>query len=136
MLSGLLFFSLLHLSVACSSDNCLRALKRYSAADFCSTYTTAISTATTALPTYVTACSNSPSRISSACSCLATATVTTCVASPLKDPLFQSASADWTVTVEQSPTQTVAPEYGFGPYGLNGGDLFVDASIPLIDLIC
>jgi hypothetical protein len=128
MLVLLIFLSLLHLSIACASDNCLRALKRHSAADFCSTYTTAISTATTSLPAYVTACSDSPSRISSACSCLATASVSTCVPSTLKDPLFQSGSADWTVTVDQNPTQTVAPEYGFEPYGLQGDCLFVDAS--------
>ena len=132
MLSGLIFLSLLHLSIACSSDNCLRALKRYNAADFCSTYTSAINTATTSLPAYATACSNSPSRISSACSCIATAPVTTCVASPLKDPSFLSGSADWAVSVNQNPTQTVAPEYSFGPYGLHGGCLFVNASTSLL----
>jgi hypothetical protein len=130
MLSGLIFLSLLHLSIACSSDSCVRALKRHNAADFCSTYTTGISTVTTSLPAYVTACSNSPSRISSACSCLTTAPVTTCVPSTLKDPSFQFGSADWTVTVNLNPTQTVAPEYG-----IQGDRLFVHAST-VIDLTC
>lgn len=63
----------------CSHDNCLRALLGQSAdaSAFCATYTTAVQTATTALPTYATQCSNLPSRVSSACSCLNTAAPTT-----------------------------------------------------------
>ena len=64
---------------ACNADNCLRALRRYSAeaSAFCSTYTTTSNTATTALPTYATPCSYSTSRLSSACTCLDTTTTTT-----------------------------------------------------------
>ena len=58
---------------ACNADNCLRALFNHatSASSFCSTYTTTTNTLTTSLPTYVPA-SCSPSRVSSACSCLVT----------------------------------------------------------------
>lgn len=61
-------------STLCNHDNCLRGLLAQSktATAFCSSYTTATNTATTSLPTYATACSDSPSRISSACGCLMT----------------------------------------------------------------
>ena len=60
----------------CNQDNCYRAFaqRTSSVSSFCSTYTTTINTATTSLPTYATACSNLPSEISSACSCIAPST--------------------------------------------------------------
>lgn len=56
----------------CNQDNCYRAFaqKTSSVSAFCSTYTTTINTATTSLPTYAAACSNFPSKVSSACSCI------------------------------------------------------------------
>lgn len=57
----------------CTHNNCLRQLiAAPSAAAFCATYTTTTNTASTGLPTYVSQCSSVPSKISSACSCLAT----------------------------------------------------------------
>lgn len=63
----------------CSNDNCLRQCSRSSAAaaSFCATYTASVHTVTTGLPAFVDKCKNSPSQISSACSCLATQTVGT-----------------------------------------------------------
>ncbi|KAL8919365.1 MAG: hypothetical protein Q9208_006818 [Pyrenodesmia sp. 3 TL-2023] len=84
--------SLLHLfpllglsSAACNSDNCLRALRATptKASSFCATYTKTSNTAT-AVPTYGSFCSNSPSRVSSACSCVVTGTPTpSCVPTPV-----------------------------------------------------
>lgn len=76
LLLSFLFSSLA--SAACSRDNCYRALAATStkASAFCSTYTKTPNTAT-AIPTYGSLCSNSPSKVSSACSCVLTSTTTT-----------------------------------------------------------
>lgn len=60
---------------ACNHDNCLRAFIGSSAiaATFCPTFTTAVVTATAGLPAYASQCSFEVSRVSSACSCLFTA---------------------------------------------------------------
>ncbi len=84
---GLLrFFPLLGLaSAACLSDNCLRGLRATPTkpSSFCATYTKTSNTAT-AIPTYGSFCSNSPSRVSSACSCVVTSTPTpSCVPTPI-----------------------------------------------------
>lgn len=59
-------------AVKCNHDNCLRQLLGSTAAaqTFCATYTTAINTVTTGLP--FPNCQAKPSRLSSACGCLAT----------------------------------------------------------------
>ncbi|KAL8768281.1 MAG: hypothetical protein Q9209_005420 [Squamulea sp. 1 TL-2023] len=86
--SLLLLASLLNLaSAVCNRDNCLRALAATptKASSFCATYTKTPSTAT-AIPTYGSFCSNSPSRVSSACSCVVTSTPTSapsCVPTPV-----------------------------------------------------
>lgn len=83
-----LLSSLLSLvSATCNRDNCLRALAATptKASSFCATYTKTPQTAT-AFPTYGSFCSNLPSRVSSACSCVVTSTPTsapTCVPSPV-----------------------------------------------------
>ncbi|KAL8875139.1 MAG: hypothetical protein Q9198_006462 [Flavoplaca austrocitrina] len=74
-------------SATCNRDNCLRALAATptKASSFCATYTKTPNTATP-IPTYGSFCSNSPSRASSACSCVVTSTPTsapTCVPSPV-----------------------------------------------------
>ncbi|KAL8833993.1 MAG: hypothetical protein Q9170_003967 [Blastenia crenularia] len=55
----------------CNRDNCLRALAATptKASSFCAIYTQSTNTA---LPTYASPCANSPSRLSSACSCVVT----------------------------------------------------------------
>ncbi|CAL8579933.1 hypothetical protein XPA_005664 [Xanthoria parietina] len=86
----LLLSSLLSLAIAtCNRDNCLRALAGTptKASSFCATYTKTQQTATP-IPTYGSFCSNLPSRVSSACSCVVTSTPTsapTCVPSPVID---------------------------------------------------
>lgn len=84
----LLQLSLATIALAqCNQDNCYRAFaqKTSSVSAFCSTYTTTVNTATTSLPTYATACSNLPSRVSSACSCIAPSTPPhpSCTPSPI-----------------------------------------------------
>lgn len=67
--------SSLHSSkLRCNQDNCLRQCIRESSAvaEFCSTYTKSAYTATLGLPDAVSHCKNDPTRISSACFCLAT----------------------------------------------------------------
>ena len=65
-------------AATCNRDNCLRALVdskvSASASAFCATYTTAVVTATAAIPTYLAGCADSPTRVSSACSCIVTPT--------------------------------------------------------------
>ncbi|KAL8643738.1 MAG: hypothetical protein Q9226_008148 [Calogaya cf. arnoldii] len=87
--SLLLLSSLLSLTSAtiCSRDNCLRALAGTptKASSFCATYTKTPNTATP-IPTYGSFCSNLPSRVSSACSCVVTpspTTAPTCRPSPV-----------------------------------------------------
>ncbi|KAN0120333.1 hypothetical protein V8E51_002541 [Hyaloscypha variabilis] len=59
----------------CQHDNCLRHFIRHpEATGFCATYTTELNTATTGLPALVSQCQYDPTRISSACSCIATGT--------------------------------------------------------------
>ncbi|KAJ9139178.1 Coagulation factor 5 8 type domain-containing protein [Pleurostoma richardsiae] len=64
-------------TAACNHDNCLREFLRSTSLinPFCATYTAAVNTATSGLPSYVSQCQSSPSRISSACSCVMTAMV-------------------------------------------------------------
>ena len=59
----------------CKADNCLRALQARptDASAYCTTYTTSVHTATAGFPAYIPQ-SCGPSRVSSACSCVATAT--------------------------------------------------------------
>ncbi|KAL8725622.1 MAG: hypothetical protein Q9181_006343 [Wetmoreana brouardii] len=84
--SLILFAPLLSLaSAACNADNCLRALRATptKASSFCAAYTKTPSTAT-AIPTYGSLCSNSPSRVSSACSCIVASTPSpTCLPKPV-----------------------------------------------------
>jgi hypothetical protein len=57
----------------CNHDNCLRQfIRQPEVTGFCATYTATTNTATAELPTYVSQCNAEPSRISSACSCIAT----------------------------------------------------------------
>ncbi|KAL5314470.1 hypothetical protein ACEPPN_017110 [Leptodophora sp. 'Broadleaf-Isolate-01'] len=66
----------------CNADNCLRGLRSperiAEAREFCGTFTTAPVTATASIPTFAAqACAgNVASRVSSACSCIATSTAT------------------------------------------------------------
>ncbi|EPS45733.1 hypothetical protein H072_247 [Dactylellina haptotyla CBS 200.50] len=59
-------------TAGCRRDNCLRAVfaRSTAASAFCATFTTAAVTATTSLGPWQTQCNGSPSRVSSACSCV------------------------------------------------------------------
>lgn len=87
-LTPILLTSLLSFAAAkdCNADNCLRALRNshisgrlQDAQAFCTTFTAQTVTATTAIPTYaVEACAGDvASRVSSACSCIASSTTST-----------------------------------------------------------
>ncbi|KAK6529742.1 hypothetical protein TWF281_008904 [Arthrobotrys megalospora] len=56
----------------CDRDNCLRAMvaRATAATPFCYSYTTQVQTTTTSLGPWQTQCGSSPSRVSSACSCV------------------------------------------------------------------
>ncbi|MCJ1242118.1 hypothetical protein MMC14_010125, partial [Varicellaria rhodocarpa] len=71
----------------CNADNCLNALKNHaaSASAYCTSYTTSVQTATTGFPTYIPQTCG-PSRVSSACSCLATTTTTTTTSTTTTTP--------------------------------------------------
>lgn len=95
---------------ACNHDNCYRALagSSASASAFCATYTTQTQTATTGLPVY--ACSSSPPRLSSACSCVLPFTTTLPATTPA------------TTAPSSTPSPTITAAYRNGdfnqvPYG-------------------
>ena len=118
-----------HSLAGCNADNCLRAMQNRAAtaSAFCSAYTTTANTATTALPTYATACSNAPSRISSACTCLHTATTLSTTTSTTPTPSCvkdlpanenlvvdgQGNAAPWTYSIYTAPQQTSSPSARF-----------------------
>jgi hypothetical protein len=72
----------------CSADNCLRAVRRnaLSAIPFCSTYTTEV---TATIPTWAANCANNPTRVTSACNCLAVRTANSKVL-PVKKERWQN----------------------------------------------
>jgi hypothetical protein len=79
----------------CQPDNCLRETQdsRFSslASDFCTTYTTTVNTEPTAIPAYLENCSQKPTAVSSACSCLVGPETSTsssvCTPLPTQTPL-------------------------------------------------
>lgn len=96
----------------CNADNCLRALrgKSVSASAFCSQYTKTCGMAT---PTYASQCSGSPSRVSSACSCLVTEQVKRGIVQVVyQNPDFTFNAGNTpvdTVTTAPTATSTIAP---------------------------
>ncbi|EPS39541.1 hypothetical protein H072_6628 [Dactylellina haptotyla CBS 200.50] len=93
---------------SCNADNLLRLLrgKSASASSFCATYTTAPATAGQAYPTWLSAYTTSTSRVSSACSCLATAPPTTSAPSTLTFGSYEPPKPTETSSV---PTQVANP---------------------------
>jgi 2-phosphoxylose phosphatase len=68
----------------CNHDNCLRQFIQESSkvSAFCPNYTASTSSSTSsALPPFVSNCDNSPSKVSSACSCIVTPTATSTASS-------------------------------------------------------
>ena len=113
---------------SCNTDNCLRALRGSSlaASAFCTTYTKSIQTATSAIPTYATSgCADSPSRVSSACSCLVTPPATACLPGAptqvVQTPGFEcptpNGSIDQKTYGPWSITDQTALGYPYGPEG-------------------
>ncbi|KIN02317.1 glycoside hydrolase family 28 protein [Oidiodendron maius Zn] len=81
---------------------------------FCATYTTTVNTATTGLPAWASACSDKPSKISSVCSCFATATVP-----PTTLQTSTKTSTSSPVTAPTGPVSTANPPTATG--GAGGG---------------
>ncbi|PMD43191.1 hypothetical protein L207DRAFT_580059 [Hyaloscypha variabilis F] len=111
----LLSFSEHALGGSCNGDNCLNAMRNHavSASSFCTPFLASTQTATTGIPTFLTACSASPSKLSSGCSCILSSTTSsssisttsgsTCTATATITPVAS------TVTVTLSPScSTVA----------------------------
>ena len=99
-------------SIKCHHNNCYRqmvkSLSRVS--PFCATYTQAVNTATTGLPTFVSNCGGSPTKISSACSCLvAPATSTSSQASTSSSGAVSasSSSSEIDITLTSRSTRTL-----------------------------
>lgn len=119
----------LHERSQCNADNCLRALRAHSssASSFCTTFTESINTATTSLPAYATsACGSplSPSRVSSACSCIVTSTSTPCATDAPTQvvgyPGFECPTPTLYTTATEGPwtvTDSTTPGYTYGPFG-------------------
>ncbi|KAH8587144.1 hypothetical protein B0O99DRAFT_38398 [Bisporella sp. PMI_857] len=101
----------------CQPDNCLRQLEKASAvvAPFCMTYTTQFNTYTTSLPIDVANCAGDTHAISSACSCIMTATAPPLPSSTLTCPaastIIQTTIQTTTimVTISTSITPTFMP---------------------------
>ena len=104
----------------CNADNCLRALRRHTASDFCMTYTTAVVTATSAIPSNIAVgCDSQPSQVSSACSCLVTPTPcpTDSPTQVVQDPGFELPTP--TAGFNEGPWNVVPvtePGFTFGPF--------------------
>ncbi|KAH8807834.1 ribonuclease Trv [Xylogone sp. PMI_703] len=97
-------------AASCNADNCLRALRATARIDdaraFCATFTTESVTATTGIPSYAVAgCTgNVASRVSSACSCIATSSPATTTTTTSATTLATS-----TTTSSAAPTSTYVP---------------------------
>ncbi|KAK6526636.1 hypothetical protein TWF694_005217 [Orbilia ellipsospora] len=113
-------------SSACNADNVLRALRgsSSSAVAFCNTYTLSAATAGQSYPAYISQYSASASRISSACTCLATGATTTTSSDPWFDPSptvtktdnsYHEATPVGTVTGLTIPIQTGSVEDSIPP---------------------
>lgn len=93
---------------ACNADNCLRALRATARIDeaqsFCATFTTAAVTATSAIPSYAVAgCTGDvASRVSSACTCIATSTSSV----PATSTTSTSISISTTESTSSAPTSS------------------------------
>jgi hypothetical protein len=90
----------------CQPDNCLRQFSKSLAeiSTFCATYTTAIEIASTGLPPFISQCSSSPSRVSSACSCI--------FPPPTSPPISTETSQTTTSKRSHSSATPCVPGYG------------------------
>ncbi|KAL3417602.1 hypothetical protein PVAG01_10612 [Phlyctema vagabunda] len=91
----------------CNRDNCLRALvgKSATASSFCSQYTKTCGMPT---PTYATACGGLTSRVSSACACLATASVAPAKRGAI-GPVYAPPDFTYRAVIQQTVTVTGSP---------------------------
>lgn len=103
----------------CSQDNCYRALdgRLAEASTFCPTFTAQVITATTSLGPFQTFCADSPSSVSSACSCLvpAPAATNTCH----QDNCYRALDGRLPIAHKFCPTFTagvVTATTGLGPF--------------------
>jgi hypothetical protein len=97
----------------CSSNNCLREVRRFSVSvePFCHTYTMSINPDPSAIPSYLENCDGSPSKVSSACSCLVT---TTTSASGASTTLSATSTSKSTSSVPTSSISSISPYFKFG----------------------
>jgi hypothetical protein len=132
-------------AVACNADNCLNNFNNNAvlAAQFCSTYTTAVVTATTSLPAFIRPeCTTAAVRLSSACTCMfgvvtPTVTATATATSTNTATVTATATSTNTATVTSTlPAQCTQPitnggfENGLSPWTASSGNS--DTSLPLL----
>ncbi|KAH7413457.1 hypothetical protein BKA64DRAFT_719350 [Cadophora sp. MPI-SDFR-AT-0126] len=100
----------------CNHDNCLRAAIRSEQVvmDFCATYTKDPKTAGTGFPSCLLNCDNSPVRISSACSCLASHTSSISNALPTSTSKASSLPTSF-ATMSSSSSHTSTSKVGSLP---------------------
>ncbi|KAL8709864.1 MAG: hypothetical protein Q9220_005480 [cf. Caloplaca sp. 1 TL-2023] len=133
-LNLLLYSSLLHLASAatCNRDNCLRALAATptKASSFCATFTASTQTATAAIAPYASACANSPSRVSSACSCVVTAPPTCTPSTVIQGPIRNGGFDSYAIPTGPSNPKSQPPWYfdrqsnAYGDFQLEGPGSF------------
>jgi hypothetical protein len=105
---------------SCRADDCARALRnpiyRWSASNFCRTYTASCNNDLAAVPTYLENCGASPVAVSSGCSCLVPAPTPTSYSQPPFDaekcgttgPASGSSKQNFLVECGQSYDKTLA----------------------------
>lgn len=111
----------------CNRDKCLRAVAAVptKASAFCSTYTATTYTETTAPTIYASVCANSPSKISSACSCVVTSppscTPSAVIQGPIRNGGFDSyAIPPGESSVAQPPWYYDRQTNAYGDFQLEG----------------
>ncbi|CAG8972130.1 hypothetical protein HYALB_00008135 [Hymenoscyphus albidus] len=123
---------------ACNADNCLRALRAPARLEeaqlFCATFTTAAVSAASAIPSYaVVGCTGDvASRVSSACTCIASSTPVTSTSSPL------TTSTSISVTIESTSSAPTSSATGFpsGPKACGNSELSCHNTTVAEDLCC
>ncbi|KAG9233305.1 hypothetical protein BJ875DRAFT_442395 [Amylocarpus encephaloides] len=99
----------------CQEDNCLRAFIGHpsNVSPFCATFMTSFSAATTGFPDSIENCEANPSRISSACSCVNTALISSPTPSPT--PGSNSTTTTLSTTISNSTTSPPPASTPFTP---------------------
>ena len=92
---------------SCRQDSCLRQFQTApNVTAFCASYTRRENTATTGLPLYIAGCRSDPYRISSACSCVSTASPHTTTSPPTCEGITTVTDTETCFVTITAPAQT------------------------------